>query len=177
MGILFLYLLSNRRSSAINIPGITISPNPNMAKLLASKPFSKTSCGKTTADRTSSGFSAIYEENLKEYGRLAFNGRFEWFGHCDHDIGAKDPKDVIEEEASQEDAASEDIVQMQKFYAVNSKCKTKEVIGYPVLKTIKTCLNTKYHTILQDAAQLLPFSIGTRLQCQCRAPCTPNHGS
>jgi hypothetical protein len=37
----------------MKIPGITISPNPNMAKLLAARPFSSRSCGNTTVDKRS----------------------------------------------------------------------------------------------------------------------------
>lgn len=42
------YLVSNLRRRAINMPGITISPSPSMAKLFAARPFSSKSCGNTT---------------------------------------------------------------------------------------------------------------------------------
>jgi len=45
---IFTYLLSKRKSRAINIPGITISPKPSIAKLFADNPCSRRSCGKTT---------------------------------------------------------------------------------------------------------------------------------
>ena len=41
-------LTSKRSSSAMNMPGMTMSPRPSMAKLLAASPFSSKSCGNTT---------------------------------------------------------------------------------------------------------------------------------
>ena len=46
------YLTSNLRRSAMNIPGITMSPSPNIAKLFAANPFSRRSCGNTTERST-----------------------------------------------------------------------------------------------------------------------------
>lgn len=43
------YLTSKRSSRAMKIPGMTMSPRPSMAKLLASSPFSSRSWGNTTA--------------------------------------------------------------------------------------------------------------------------------
>lgn len=44
------YLTSNLSSNAINIPGMTTSPSPSMAKLSAASPFSSKSCGNTTGE-------------------------------------------------------------------------------------------------------------------------------
>lgn len=41
-------LTSKRSSSAMNMPGMTMSPRPSIAKLLAASPFSSKSCGNTT---------------------------------------------------------------------------------------------------------------------------------
>lgn len=43
------YLTSKRSSRAMKIPGMTMSPRPSMAKLLASRPLSSRSWGNTTA--------------------------------------------------------------------------------------------------------------------------------
>lgn len=47
----FCYLTSKRSSRAMKIPGMTMSPKPSMAKLLASSPFSSKSWGKTTENK------------------------------------------------------------------------------------------------------------------------------
>ena len=52
--------MSNLRSRAIKIPGITISPRPNIAKLLALSPFSNKSWGNTTEKR---------DHKMFKYGR------------------------------------------------------------------------------------------------------------
>ncbi|TGZ54271.1 hypothetical protein DBV15_06262 [Temnothorax longispinosus] len=57
--VFLLKLLSNRKSNAIKIPGNTMSPNPNMAKLSAFKPFSKRSCGNTSLMGTSKDFATV----------------------------------------------------------------------------------------------------------------------
>ena len=47
----FSHLLSNLRRRAMKMPGMTMSPSPNMAKLEAPKPFSSKSWGNTTAKK------------------------------------------------------------------------------------------------------------------------------
>lgn len=42
------YLTSKRSSRAMKMPGMTMSPRPSMAKLLAARPFSSRSWGNTT---------------------------------------------------------------------------------------------------------------------------------
>ena len=49
------------------------------------------------------------------------DGRLEGLGHSDHDIRAKDPEDVVEEETAQQDAASHHVVQVQQLHPVHSK--------------------------------------------------------
>ena len=42
------HLTSKRSRRAMNMPGMTMSPRPSIAKLLAASPFSSRSCGNTT---------------------------------------------------------------------------------------------------------------------------------
>lgn len=50
--LVFLFKLwSNLSKRAMKIPGITMSPSPNMAKLFAERPFWRRSCGNTTATK------------------------------------------------------------------------------------------------------------------------------
>ena len=44
----FAYLISNLSKRAMKIPGMTMSPRPNIAKLLAARPFTSKSWGNTT---------------------------------------------------------------------------------------------------------------------------------
>ena len=50
----------------------------------------------------------------------------------DHDIGAKHPEDVIEEETTQEDAARDDGVEMEQLHAIDGKCHSQEIVSNPV---------------------------------------------
>lgn len=56
-------LLSKTNKSKVSeilfvyLPGMTMSPSPSMAKLLASKPFSSKSCGKTTRRKRRAGMN------------------------------------------------------------------------------------------------------------------------
>ena len=43
--------MSKRSSKAMNMPGMTMSPRPSMAKLSAARPFSSRSWGNTTAEQ------------------------------------------------------------------------------------------------------------------------------
>lgn len=51
------YLTSKRSSRAMKMPGMTMSPRPSMAKLLAPSPFSNRSWGKTTEGKHPSVFT------------------------------------------------------------------------------------------------------------------------
>jgi hypothetical protein len=75
----------------MNIPGITMSPSPSMAKFLAASPFSRISCGKTTAKIFKNDFCTI-----KHKKSITFDWGFKALGHSDHYISTKDPEDVIE---------------------------------------------------------------------------------
>ena len=57
---------------------------------------------------------------------------FERLCDSDHDISAKDPEDVIEEETAQEDAAGDDVVEMEQLHAIDGKCHSQEIVGNPV---------------------------------------------
>lgn len=52
---------------------------------------------------------------------------------CHHDIGAKHPKDIVEEEATQKRAANQVIAQRQKWNALNAKAQAKDVVQDPSL--------------------------------------------
>lgn len=60
---IMIILLSKTNKSKVSeilfvyLPGMTMSPSPSMAKLLASKPFSSKSCGKTTRRKRRVGMS------------------------------------------------------------------------------------------------------------------------
>ena len=56
-------------------------------------------------------------------------------GLCDgdHDVGAEHPEDVVEEEASEQDAAGEHVVEVEQLNAVDSEGQAEEVVGDPVL--------------------------------------------
>lgn len=45
-----------------------------------------------------------------------------------------DPEYVIDEETSEEDAASADAVQWQQFHTIDGKRQAKQVVGHPVLQ-------------------------------------------
>ena len=66
--------------------------------------------------------------------RPTFDRSFKRFSDCHHDIGAEHPEDVIEEKSTKKYAASNNIVQMEEFNSIHSKCKAKEIIGNPMLQ-------------------------------------------
>ncbi|KAL3190118.1 hypothetical protein MRX96_020436 [Rhipicephalus microplus] len=71
---------------------------------------------------------------LKEIlGENQFDGCFERLGDDEHDVCAKDPKDVVDKEATEEDATRCHGVYVQQLDAINSKGKPKQVVGHPVL--------------------------------------------
>ena len=53
----------------------------------------------------------------------------EGLGDGDHDVGAKDPEDVVEEESAEEDTSREDVVDMEQLHAVDGECHAEDVIG------------------------------------------------
>lgn len=75
----------------MKMPGITTSPSPSIAKLLALSPFSRRSCGKTTREKNDYFYLVII---------FTFDGRFEGFGNRDHHICTKDPENIVNEETA-----------------------------------------------------------------------------
>jgi hypothetical protein len=79
---------------------------------------------------------------------LTFDWRFKGFCDCDHDICAKHPKDVVDEETTEQDAASAHSVQLQELNPIDGKGQAKEIVRNPVL-SIKNqiyCYYSKYTT-------------------------------
>ena len=70
------------------------------------------------------------------------DGCFERLCDCDHDISAKHPKDVIEEEPAEQDAASHDVVQVEQLHSIDGKGHAKQVVRQPVL--LKNVPNTNH---------------------------------
>lgn len=76
------------------------------------------------------GLQTVLEQVL---GEDEFDGGLEALGHGDHDVGAEHPEDVVEEEATQEDAAGHDVVQVQQLNPVDGESQAEDVVGDPVL--------------------------------------------
>ncbi len=60
---------------------------------------------------------------IRYLGEDKLDGRLEGLGDGDHDVGAEDPEDVVEEEPAQQDAASHHVVQVQQLNAIHSECQ------------------------------------------------------
>lgn len=73
---------------------------------------------------------AVFNEIL---GKDEFDWCIKRFGHSDHHVGAEHPEDIVDEQAAQENAASDHIVQVDDFDCFDRKCKAKQIIGHPVL--------------------------------------------
>ena len=65
--------------------------------------------------------------------KITFNRSFEWFSDGDHDIGAENPEDVVEKEASEKDAAGHNIIQMKQLNAIHGESESEQIISDPVL--------------------------------------------
>ena len=64
---------------------------------------------------------------------ITFDWSIERFGYGDHNIGAKDPENVVEEETTEENATVDYFVQLKKFDTVDGECQTEYIVGNPVL--------------------------------------------
>ena len=53
------------------------------------------------------------------FSRRTFDGRLEGAGHSDHDVGGEDPEDVVDEEAAQQNAAGQHVVEVQHLHTVH----------------------------------------------------------
>lgn len=85
------------------------------------------------------------------------------------------PEDIVDEEAAQQDAASADIIQVQKLHPVKGEGQAKEVVGNPVLgeggsETSSLCIPSPHPV---PAPGYLPSLAGTRRQRHCSGPGTP----
>jgi len=76
------------------------------------------------------GVEAVLEQVLRED---EFDGSLERLGDGDHDVGAEDPEDVVEEETAEQDAAGHDVVQVEQLDAVDGEGEAEQVVGDPVL--------------------------------------------
>lgn len=104
-----IYLWSNLSKKAINIPGITMSPKPNIAKFLAPKmPFSNKSWGNITVIKKryklnskycTTNEKASHKKKTTNYCficKLTFNWSIKRFSNCNHNISAKYPEYIID---------------------------------------------------------------------------------
>ncbi len=60
------------------------------------------------------------------------------------------PEHIVNEQPSQQDASSADIIEVEQLNSIQGKSQTKQVIGYPMLR------NTQRHVSIY-AAQLKGF--------------------
>ena len=60
------------------------------------------------------------------------------------------PEDVVEEEATEENATVQDLVQLQELNTVDGKSQAEDVVGNPVLerKTIRPAIESHYLELL-----------------------------
>ena len=86
-----------------------MSPRPSMAKLACGEP--KHIAREEDLDR-----------NIKR------------LGHAHHDISPKDPKYVVNKEASQEDYARDKCIQMDERDGTGGECLTKDITVDPILR-------------------------------------------
>ena len=78
---------------------------------------------------------------------LTFDGCIKRLGHKHHDIGAKHPENVVEEEAAEQGDPGEDFIQRQQLDRVKGECQAEEIVGNPVLWNEKFCVNLYQWTI------------------------------
>jgi hypothetical protein len=62
-----------------------------------------------------------------------FDGRVERFGHGDHDVGAKDPENVVNEKAGEKNGTDSKFLERQRGDAAQREAQTKDIVGDPVL--------------------------------------------
>ena len=75
------------------------------------------------------GGEPIFEQILRED---QLDGSFEGLGDGDHDVGAEDPEDVVEEKTSEKDASGQHVVQVKEFDSVDGEGQAEQVVGDPV---------------------------------------------
>jgi len=93
------------------MPGITMSPRPSMAKLVAPiGPFSNRSWGKTSLIGASKDLATVTMTSVPNT-----------------------QKNVIEEEAAEQDAASDDVVEVKQLDSVDGEGHSQQIVGQPVL--------------------------------------------
>ena len=128
--------MSNLNKRAINIPGTTMSPNPSMAKLLASngpeilrereKGKINVADGNDSVTKTSTLRTITYHGNTrnavciltvfeKVLRKDEFDRSFERLSNGDHDVSAKNPKDVVEEKATKQDTTCRNPGKLQQI--------------------------------------------------------------
>ena len=64
---------------------------------------------------------------------LTLDRCLEALGHCHHDISAKHPEDVVDEETAQEQAAHFDTVQRDHLNSVHREGQAKQIVQEPLL--------------------------------------------
>ena len=74
----------------------------------------------------------MFNLTLKKW-TLTFDGCIERLGHKHHDIGAKHPENVVEEEAAEQGDTGEDFIQRQQLDRVKGERQAEEIVGDPVL--------------------------------------------
>ena len=62
-----------------------------------------------------------------------FDRCLEALGHSHHDVCSEHPEYVVEEESSEEDAARDDVVEVEELHAVDGEGHAQEIVGEPVL--------------------------------------------
>lgn len=72
-------------------------------------------------------------ESKEEAGEDDLDGGIKVFGDRDHDLGSKDPKDVVEEETREEDHTGLEGVQGEELDGVEGEADAEDVGGDPVL--------------------------------------------
>ena len=74
------------------MPGMTMSPRPSIPTSLEKNPLVRRSRGKTTKRNS--------EINVARNCSLTFDGEIKVCGNKNHNIGSKNPKDVVNEETT-----------------------------------------------------------------------------
>lgn len=96
---------------------------------------------------------------------LTFDGRLEGPRDGDHDVGAEDPEDVVEEQPTEQDAARDHVVEVQQLHAVDGERDAEQVVSDPVLAGAHTNLEQHiFRPQLRDViyiayVYIMPYSI------------------